>query len=134
MGEVGRLENEHHDLRGSLAELDGMLGHAATDAVALAARLEEFLTELSEHFAFEENGKLFADIASLRPSFDREVTRLMRQHTDILALFTEARTAAAAGAAADQPLRKAMKMLLGHERAEMDLLQEAALTDIGGGD
>jgi hypothetical protein len=138
MGEVGRLNEEHHDLRSSLAELEAMIEPKSEAAVEpLAGRLAAFLGELEEHFAFEENGQLFAEIASQRPSFDREVSRLFRQHGEIQALFASARDLASSGKPVSEvapTLRKAVKMLMGHERAEMDLLQEAELTDLGGGD
>jgi hypothetical protein len=136
MGEVARLEDEHHDLRKSLAEIDELLG-AAEDLEPISVRLEVFITELRTHFAFEEKGELFSDIASLRPSFDRKVGQLFRQHAEILELFIAARALAVARSELDEvcsATRKAVKMLLGHERAEMDLVQEAALTDLGDGD
>ncbi len=138
MPTIQKLEGEHRTIRSWLSDLDGMLDEPSavkySDFVGLLDRL---VSELRSHFEFEEKAGLFEDITSKRPSADRKVTKLLRQHGELLDQFSRLLADGRSGtsiAAVTSRLRAAMAELREHEETETELVQDVLLTDLGGCD
>lgn len=137
MESAQRLHVEHQSIRSMLQELEGLIAapHEA-DRDHFVAVVDRLVADLLQHFDHEERGGLFPDLAARRPSFARKVAELMRQHDDLRAQFKEVLAASKTASVADvaPALGAAIASLRDHERNETDFVQEAMLTDLGGGD
>ena len=90
-----------------------------------------------KHFAREEEGGFFVDIASQRPSFDRRVTNLLREHKSIQGQIKELLNAARADQTHEAfvaNINELLDAVEAHEQSESALIQDSTLVDIGPSD
>lgn len=94
---------------------------------------DSLLDELTERFAFEEEGGYLEPIVVDRPELSRSVDRLRQEHARILADVGALAGVVAASevATARKHLRVLVQTIRRHERDEIRLIQEATLTDVG---
>ncbi len=107
----------------------------------LASLINSLAAHLEMHFELEEENEYFDLVLRQAPRLSNHVDQLLQQHTtlktEVDALVTMARRALAEGGDVTKiasRFGKFRKKLLDHERAEIDLLQEAYTRDLGGGD
>lgn len=138
---LGHIVADHHALRRESSELLVLAEHARELDHAVRATLVERLGRLCErlrvHFALEEDGGYLSEVVVRRPGLQVRVVRLQRQHGTILA-----EGAALARLLLSMPpphdargrVIRLLESLREHELAEHDLLHEALVADLGGGD
>jgi len=107
----------------------------------LVSLINSLAAHLEMHFELEEENEYFDLVLRRAPRLSNHVDQLLRQHTtlktEVDALLTMARHALAEGGDVTEIAPRFgmfRKQLLDHERAEIDLLQEAYTRDLGGGD
>ncbi len=133
---------EHKELLAHLEQIESLVrphrgeSAAASGSASLRDEIGLLAESLARHFAGEERGFL-ADLSAERPEFARELDALGKEHSDLLATVTTLRDLAHSLPDADlvhevrAGLRDFFARLREHERRETDLVQEAALRDIG---
>jgi len=107
----------------------------------LVSLINSLAAHLEMHFELEEENEYFGIVLKRSPHLSGRVGQLLRQHETLQAevdeLVSKARQALADGDDVTElatRFRKFRKLLLDHERAEIDLLQEAYTCDLGSGD
>jgi hemerythrin len=110
----------------------GLAFHPRVDAWKL---IDEFASELKEHFAAEEADGYFGALVDERPVLHALVDRLRQEHREMLELVAIL-LAPVEGTEAASELDSVMRDLLDrfqrHERAEAQMLQEFFGRDEGG--
>ena len=96
----------------------------------LAAQIEGMKERLSEHHDLEERGGLFRSILDSLPEARVEVSRLIRQHEEMIAILEMARIHASYGEISEADalrvdLAEFMKKFRKHEEDEERLLEDA---------
>jgi hypothetical protein len=138
---LGHIVADHHALRHEandllvLAEHGRELDHALRNA--LVERLGRLCERLRVHFALEEDGGYLREVLARRPGLGVHVARLEHEHEVMLAEGTAlARQLLSAPPPRDVRVRIVclLETLREHELAEHDLIQEALVVDLGGGD
>jgi hypothetical protein len=140
-GRIGRIVADHHALRRESSELLVLAEHAReldhTLRTTLVERLGRLCERLRVHFALEEDGGYLSEVLVRRPGLRVHVTRLQRQHGTMLAEGTAiASLLLSMPPPRDVRVRviRLLESLREHELAEHDLLHEALVADLGGGD
>ena len=107
-------------------------------AVNLLAALRR---ELKEHFALEERAGLMAAATEAAPRLSGRADRLTREHADLSATVARiledllsSQKLPERWAALAESFARFSETLLAHERAEEEMVREAFLDDLGGGD
>jgi len=107
----------------------------------LVSLINSLAAHLEMHFELEEENEFFGDVVNQSPRFCNHVTQLLMQHealeTEVEGLVKMARRVFAEQDDMTQlaaRFGRFRKQLLDHERAEIDLLQEAYNRDLGGMD
>jgi hypothetical protein len=134
-----RVLRAGRELRGSLAELRQLLSNCKDPTIALA-RLDDLHRSLEAHFRFEEAGGYLRDVLAQAPGSAVEAGRLRAQHATLLAALD--RLQAEVEGCLETPrwegaraaFARFREELERHERAEVHLVQESVLTDLGAED
>jgi hemerythrin len=118
-------------LRDACANVAGASDEPGADRRRL---MEEFRERLCVHFAAEEDEGYFGMVAAVSPALSTEVTHLLEEHAEFLAVVE--RLLALAEAIEDreeftETLRAFLQRFNAHERAENRLMQEFFLRDEG---
>jgi len=107
----------------------------------LVSLLNSLAAHLETHFELEEENEYFGYILIRAPHLSERVESLLRQHesmqADVDELVNRARQAFTGNGDVTElaaQFREFRKRLLRHEKAEIDLLQEAYTCDLGCGD
>jgi len=131
------LMSEHDTLVTAAARLERRLGHAVSADGALAEVRRELLafrSRLLAHLEAEERGGVLERAAAAAPRLARRVDKLRREHEalreGVHALVAEA--AGPGGCELHARFADFRRRLLGHERAENDVLHAAYRDDLGG--
>jgi hemerythrin len=110
----------------------GLAFHPRTDASKF---IDEFASELREHFAAEEAEGYFGALVAERPELHSLVGRLRQEHREMLELVALLLAPIESGEAAgdlDSVMRDLLDRFHHHERAEAQMLQEFFGRDEGG--
>ena len=146
-----RILEEHRQLRQMVSELRDFLDQprpavGQPGAHSWAAELSQWLVKLHDglfrHFRYEEQSGMVEDITMLHPRRTAEIEGLITEHREMLSeikqLMTEALDYSEGQLLDDPSLRTRLIALLDqfaeHERTETDLVQRAALQEVGTGD
>ncbi len=107
----------------------------------LVSLINSLAAHLEMHFELEEENEYFSHVLNRAPHLSERVEQLLRQHetlkSEVDELVMMARRALAENGDATElaaQFSRFRKQLLNHERAEVNLLQEAYTCDLGGGD
>jgi len=107
----------------------------------LVSLINSLAAHLEMHFELEEENEYFGLVLKRSPHLSERVNQLLRKHetlkTEVDELVTMARQALAEEDDVTElatRFQKFRKLLLDHERAEIDLLQESYTCDLGSGD
>jgi hypothetical protein len=134
-----RVLRAGHELRRSLAKLRQLLA-ACRDPTAPLALLDDLHRQLEAHFRFEEAGGYLRDVLAQAPGHAVEAGRLQAQHAallgglDRLQAEVEGCLEAPRWASVRAAFARFREELERHERAEIHLVQESVLTDLGAED
>ena len=96
----------------------------------LAAQIDGFIEQLKEHHQLEEKRGLFRMIREILPESRVEISRLVKQHQQIMEILAMAKlhaqngTPSEAGALKDD-LERFIQMFRNHERSEEHLIRQA---------
>ena len=148
-----QLEGQHRDLvrrrRSVELELSTLASFAEEEAghevEATLMRAMSLLTalhrELKEHFVLEESAGLLAAAADAAPRLSRRVSLVGREHAEldaglarILDDLLSSQKSPERWAALLESFGRLSEALLAHERAEEEMVREAFMDDLGGGD
>jgi hypothetical protein len=148
-----QLERQHRDLmrrrRSVELELSALVSLAekgrGDESEAAVMRAMSLLTalrrEFKEHFVLEEGAGLLAAAADAAPRLSRRASLLGREHADmdaalgrILQDLLSSQKAPERWAALLESFGRLSETLLAHERAEEEMVREAFMDDLGGGD
>ena len=121
---------EHKKLRAAIQRLREVAEFASAE---MAGALGEVTDLIQTHFRMEEESGFFRDIVLQRPDLDCRASKLQKQHTGLLATFESLLTASGEASPEDLGPRVlvALDALQAHESAEIHLMQDSALVDIG---
>ena len=103
----------------------------------LTQEIESFGVRLSAHFAREEAGGYFAEVAERRPELSTKIDGLQAQHKGFVDELAEIVAGVREGVALSEILGRIharLDALAAHESDEDALLQDGMLTDIGASD
>jgi len=107
----------------------------------LVSLLNSLAAHLEAHFELEEENGYFEDLVQRAPRLSEHVDEMLKQHALLLAESRELVKIARQAFADDEPspelterYEKFRVDLLGHEKAEIDILQEAYTRDLGSKD
>ena len=107
----------------------------------LVSLLNSLAAHLEMHFELEEEDEYFGYVLRRAPRLSERVSQLLREHagmkSEVDELVTMARQAFAENGDTRElatRFRRFREHLLNHEKAEIDLLQEAYTCDLGSGD
>lgn len=135
------IDHDHHALERQYTILDQVLAVRGVRLGILRGRLTELSDVLQAHFRKEEREGYFADIVQLAPRLSRQADALEAEHRTLLGQLSDLRDLfAAASEFAPVPfaLRQAfadfVQACRDHEHRETELVQDAWLTELGGGD
>ena len=135
------LASDHRRLLSRCRQLEQALNSASLADSQVHEELRRLEHELDEHFAEEERGGLFTQVLAECPQFAHKIHRLSRQHREfrfaIRALKSTCRMACGDSGARDGWLAAFAdfnRSFAEHERAEHELLLDAAEQDLGSGD
>lgn len=138
---LGHIVADHRALRRESSEILVLAEHGRELDHALRGTLVDRLGRLCErlrlHFALEEDGGYMTEVLVRRPGLQVHVTRLQQEHAVILAEGAAlARLLLSMPPPRDARSRvvRLLEALRDHELAEHDLLHEALVVDLGGGD
>jgi hypothetical protein len=148
---LGRVLDEHEDLRRSLDEFRGFLASPRpgigitgchTWASECATRLVELHEKLFRHFRFEEYEGMLRDLSDSHPRVIPQVEEIEREHPEMLEslrnIISDVLIYSEGLPPEDSRIRRriteVLDRLLSHEQREMDLIQRAFNRDIGVGD
>lgn len=149
--QLRQLEAQHRDLmrrrRSVELELAGLEASSATGeqgrktwrrAVSLLTALRR---ELEQHFALEERAGLLEAATRVAPRLSRRAGRLAHQHAEmnerlarLLSDLLDSSCAPERWARLVEAFASFSGLLLAHEQAEEELVREAFMDDLGGGD
>ena len=109
----------------------GLAFHPRADASKL---IDQFASELREHFAAEEADGYFGALVDERPELHTLVERLRQEHREMLELVAALLAPLEGGEASDRDsvMRDLLDRFQHHERAEAQMLQEFFGRDDGG--
>ena len=145
---LDKIVEDHDELKNDLAEFRGFLGSPRPDmgnrgyhtwAAACAVRLVGLHDNLFRHFRFEEQGGMLRDLADMHPRALPQVEAIEREHPQMLEQIREITADVLVYSEGKPPkdsrirrrITAVLNQLLGHERAEMDLIQRVLCRDIG---
>jgi len=135
------IARQHVQIKALVDALSSRFDTEKTATRNLVSLINSLAAHLEMHFELEEENDCFDFVLRQAPRLSERVDQLLRQHTtlktEVDALVTMARQALAEGGDVTKiasRFGKFRKQLLDHERAEIDLLQEAYTLDLGGGD
>jgi molybdopterin converting factor small subunit len=99
---------------------------------ALGATLRELVALLGEHFKEEEAADgLYDTVTKIAPRYSGRVKLLAQEHA---ALLASAEAAERRASETSEEISSLIAKLRRHEEMETELLNEAVLSDLGGGD
>ena len=147
----GRIEQEHDQLRQTIASMKSLLQKprpavgdpAGRDwAFELSEALTSFHDEVSGHFREEEHSGFLSELERAYPQATHRIDLLRREHDRILAEIRDALAATHVYAAGKSPENPALRRwslsildrLSKHEHDEGELLQKLLYTDLGQAD
>ncbi|HEX9639983.1 MAG TPA: hemerythrin domain-containing protein [Candidatus Krumholzibacteria bacterium] len=148
---LGRVLDEHEELRRSLDEFRGFLSSPRPDVGATgchtwasecATRLVELHEKLFRHFRFEEYEGMLHDLSEAHPRVIPQVEEIEREHPEMLEslrnIVGDVLVYSEGLPPEDSRIRRriteVLDRLVSHEQREMDLIQHAFYRDIGAGD
>ncbi len=138
---LGHIMADHHALRREaddlmvLAEHGRDLDHPLR--TALVERLSRLGARLQVHFALEEEGGYLREVLARRPGLGVHVARLEHEHEVMLAdaaVLSHQLLTVPPPYDVRARIVRLLETLREHELAEHDLIQEALVVDLGGGD
>jgi iron-sulfur cluster repair protein YtfE (RIC family) len=139
---IGRLQAEHADLKRLVEEIDQALAARTATVEEVGHLLGQLGDRLVKHFSHEEEGGYFADALSHAPQLIAKANQLLAQHPKMCAQVRTFVTEIGPPASPTEVWwRETARRfaafrdeLLGHERRENALLQEAYTRDLGSHD
>ena len=138
-GYLEAIKREHRTIGEKTHQLETMLREAVTRGWPtglvrdLATRLRDLEQTLQQHFVREEEGGFLDEAVCTAPQYAAETSRLMHEHTEILARIREMITKATDKLTVDpsqsypfaKSLESTLRQLLMHETRENALLKKA---------
>ena len=143
---LDKIRAEHFALGQRIRQLEAwfQLRHRETSGAEWAGNMLELLggfdRALRDHFAFEERGGYFSEITAVAPRLSPRVAQLKEHHVEYgehsRLLLDLAGKAASESDWADVQARSVtlLMALREHESEENELVREAFVDDLGGGD
>jgi hypothetical protein len=142
---VSRQEQIRHEHREMRTHLDRIRMQLAAPGGLLSERrarrvwigeIDRLADELTRHFATEETGGYMSEVIAMRPESSRAAERLVAQHDQLLGRLAAIRGHLAADdlAYGRAELARFLTALEAHERAEVELVQEAFNRDVAAAD
>lgn len=137
-GPIEQVEQQHEEIRQSIAEIHRVLAAGESTAPQLAARLKAFCSMLDDHFRTEEADGFFDQITDQAPRLSPRADKLCHEHQQMLGGAKSLVKQAIDGDGSQawrETLNKAFhefsRSLMHHESEENELLQQAYTDDIG---
>lgn len=128
---------EEGRLRAAIQRLRGLADEptACVDETICTA-LGEVLENIEVHFSTEEGDGFFDQVVMQHPELDSRVCSMQDEHQKIRACFRTLLTRSQDGATdgLNPQILAALDELMNHEAAELRLMQDSSLVDIGPGD
>ena len=107
----------------------------------LVSLLNSLTAHLENHFEMEEEGGYFSELVQRAPRLSERLNSLLKQHGELLResremveLAREALAEEKESPELSERFDQFRKKLLGHEKAEINMLQEAYTRDLGSKD
>ena len=131
-----RVKEDHAEMGRHLAELRSALADQG-NILRLSTLLDEFKTELAEHFELEEEDGYFSDAVAHAPRLHDDADRLLEQHRELadrlgqLCQVAKDATPDVEWESIEAQVNQFIELLIQHERAENSLILDAYGQDIG---
>lgn len=117
---------------------ESLKGPVLDSPAALGTRLRTTRDDLQAHFHFEEVDGYMDAVRRQAPQFERVVNQLAEEHIQLMQSLDSLIEFLSAASTVDEPIRDRVRQWIDrvrqHEARENDVVQEAALMDIGAED